>query len=106
MELPNYRLPSAASVLRLMWEKAKDFLTRAFTVIFVASIIIWFLQTFDARLNVVTDSSTSCWHAGRLIAPLFAPLASATGGFPPLSSPASLPRRLWSPPWRCSPAPV
>ena len=75
MELPNYRLPSAASVLRLMWEKAKDFLTRAFTVIFVASIIIWFLQTFDARLNVVTDSSTSLLAMlGGLIAPLFAPL--------------------------------
>ena len=75
MELPNYRLPSAASVLRLMWEKAKDFLTRAFTVIFVASIIIWFLQTFDARLNVVTDSSTSLLAMlGSLIAPLFAPL--------------------------------
>ena len=58
-----------------MWEKAKDFLTRAFTVIFVASIIIWFLQTFDARLNVVTDSSTSLLAMlGSLIAPLFAPL--------------------------------
>ncbi|OUN85146.1 ferrous iron transport protein B [Gemmiger sp. An50] len=75
MELPNYRLPSAASVLRLMWEKAKDFLTKAFTVIFVASIIIWFLQTFDARLNVVTDSSASLLAMlGGLIAPLFAPL--------------------------------
>ncbi len=75
MELPNYRLPSAASVLRLMWDKAKDFLTRAFTIIFVASILIWFLQTFDARFNVVTDSSTSLLAMlGGLIAPLFAPL--------------------------------
>ena len=75
MELPNYRLPSATSVLRLMWEKAKDFLTKAFTVIFVASIVIWFLQTFDTRLNVVTDSSTSLLALlGGLIAPLFAPL--------------------------------
>ena len=57
MELPNYRLPSVKSVLQLMWDKAKDFLQRAFTIIFVATIIIWFLQTFDTRLNVVTDLS-------------------------------------------------
>ena len=75
MELPNYRLPSAASVLRLMWDKAKDFLVRAFTVIFVASLLIWFLQTFDSRLNVVTDSAGSLLAAlGGLLAPLFAPL--------------------------------
>ena len=75
MELPNYRLPSAGSVLRLMWEKAKDFLVRAFTVIFVASLLIWFLQTFDSRLNVVTDSANSLLAAlGDLLAPLFAPL--------------------------------
>ena len=75
MELPNYRLPSAGSVLRLMWEKAKDFLVRAFTVIFVASLLIWFLQTFDSRLNVVTDSAGSLLAAlGGLLAPLFAPL--------------------------------
>ena len=59
MELPNYRLPSVKSVLQLMWDKAKDFLQRAFTIIFVATIIIWFLQTFDTRLNVVTDSANS-----------------------------------------------
>ena len=57
MELPNYRLPSPKSVGLLLWDKAKDFLTRAFTVIFVATIIIWFLQSFDIRLNVVADSS-------------------------------------------------
>ena len=75
MELPNYRLPSAKSVLRLMWEKAKDFLVRAFTVIFVASLLIWFLQTFDSRLNVVTDSAGSLLAAlGGLLAPLFAHL--------------------------------
>lgn len=75
MELPNYRMPSAASVFRLMWDKAKDFLTRAFTVIFVASIIIWFLQTFDVHFNVVTDSSNSLLALlGGLIAPIFAPL--------------------------------
>ena len=75
MELPNYRLPSIKSVLLLMWEKAKDFLTRAFTVIFLATIIIWFLQTFDARLNVVTDTQTSLLALiGQLIAPVFAPL--------------------------------
>ncbi len=75
MELPNYRFPTAKNVLLLMWEKAKDFLTRAFTVIFVASLIIWFLQTFDPRLNVTADPSRSLLaYAGRLLVPLFAPL--------------------------------
>lgn len=75
MELPNYRLPSAKSVALLMWDKAKDFLVKAFTVIFVASIIIWFLQSFDARLNIVTDSSDSLLAGiGRFISPIFAPL--------------------------------
>ena len=75
MELPNYRLPSARSVLLLMWEKAKDFLQRAFSVIFVATVLIWFLQTFDPRLNVVSDSSDSALAMlGRLVAPIFAPL--------------------------------
>ena len=75
MELPNYRLPSAKNVAQLLWEKAKDFLQRAFTVIFVATIVIWFLQTFDAHLNVVSDSQQSLLAllAG-LIAPVFAPL--------------------------------
>lgn len=75
MELPNYRLPSAKSVFLLMWDKAKDFLTKAFTIIFLASIVIWFLQSFDIRLNVVEDSSLSMLaNVGRVIAPLFAPL--------------------------------
>ena len=75
MELPNYRMPSARSVGLLLWEKAKDFLERAFTIIFMATIIIWFLQTFDTRLNVVTDSADSLLAlVGQLIAPLFAPL--------------------------------
>ncbi|MGN0666283.1 MAG: ferrous iron transport protein B [Huintestinicola sp.] len=75
MELPNYRLPSAKSVLMLMWDKAKDFITKAFTVIFAASVIIWFLQTFDTRLNVVEDSSMSLLaDIGRLIAPVFSPM--------------------------------
>ncbi len=75
MELPNYRLPSPKSVVLLMWDKAKDFLTKAFTVIFTASVIIWFLQSFDSRLNVVTDSSHSLLAAlGKIIAPIFAPL--------------------------------
>ena len=75
MELPNYRMPSANSVLRLMWEKAKDFLQRAFTVIFVATVLIWFLQTFDLRFNVVSDSADSILASlGRFIAPIFAPL--------------------------------
>ncbi len=75
MELPNYRLPSLKSVFLLMWEKAKDFFLRAFTVIFVATVVIWFLQTFDAKLNVVTDSSLSLLAiVGRFIAPVFLPL--------------------------------
>ena len=75
MELPNYRLPSLRSVLLLMWEKARDFLQRAFTVIFIATVIIWFLQTFDTRLNVVTDSSSSLLSMiGQWIAPIFVPL--------------------------------
>ena len=74
MELPNYRLPSAKSVGLLLWEKARDFLQRAFTVIFLATVIIWFLQTFDTRLNVVTDSEKSLLALiGRLIAPIFHP---------------------------------
>ena len=75
MELPNYRFPSAKSVVLLMWEKAKDFLTRAFTVIFLATVIIWFMQTFDTRLNVVENSADSILAAlGRLVSPIFAPL--------------------------------
>ena len=75
MELPNYRFPSARSVGQLCWDKAKDFLTRAFTIIFVATIIVWFLQTFDTRLNVVTNSADSLLAAvGTILAPLFAPL--------------------------------
>jgi ferrous iron transport protein B len=78
MELPNYRLPSAKSVGLLLWEKAKDFLQRAFTVIFLATIIIWFLQGFDTRLNAVADSSYSLLALiGQWIAPLFAPLGFA-----------------------------
>ena len=75
MELPNYRLPSVKSVLLLMWDKAKDFIQRAFTIIFLATILIWFLQTFDARFNVVVDSGDSLLATlGRLIAPVFVPL--------------------------------
>ncbi len=75
MELPNYRLPSVKSVALLLWEKAKDFLERAFTVIFLATIVIWFLQSFDARLNVVASSAESLLAAiGQFLAPIFAPL--------------------------------
>ncbi len=75
MELPNYRLPSLKTVMLLLWEKAKDFLTRAFTVIFIASMVIWFLQTFDNRFNVVADSANSMLaDIGRFISPVFAPL--------------------------------
>ena len=75
MELPNYRLPSMKSVALLMWEKAKDFLQRAFTVIFAATVLIWFLQTFDLRFNVVSDSADSILASlGKLVSPIFAPL--------------------------------
>ncbi len=75
MELPNYRMPSARSVGLLLWEKARDFLERAFTVIFLATIIIWFLQTFDAKLNVVTDSADSLLAmVGQFISGIFKPL--------------------------------
>ena len=75
MELPNYRMPGAKNVWLLLWDKAKDFISRAFTVIFVATIIIWFLQSFDTRLNIVTRSQDSLLAAlAGLISPLFVPL--------------------------------
>ena len=75
MELPNYRFPSPKSVWQLIWSKANDFITKAFTIIFVATIIIWFMQTFDTRLNVVSDSKFSLLAIiGGLISPLFIPL--------------------------------
>jgi ferrous iron transport protein B len=75
MELPNYRLPSARSVLLLIWDKARDFLVRAFTVIFVATIVIWFLQTFDLKFNPVSAGSNSMLALiGHWISPIFAPL--------------------------------
>lgn len=75
MELPNYRFPTLKNVCQLMYEKAKDFITKAFTIIFIATIIIWFLQNFDTRLNVVTDQSNSLLALiGGFISPIFAPL--------------------------------
>ena len=75
MELPNYRMPGAKNVSQLLWEKAKDFLQRAFTVIFIASIVIWFLQSFDLGFNLVDDSSRSILAvAAGYIAPVFSPL--------------------------------
>lgn len=75
MELPNYRLPGVKNVAQLLWEKAKDFLQRAFTVIFVATIVIWFLQSFDFHLSLVDDSQSSILAlAAGAIAPVFAPL--------------------------------
>lgn len=75
MELPNYRMPGAKNVGQLLWEKAKDFLQRAFSVIFLATIIIWFLQTFDINLHVVADSKDSILAAlAGFVAPVFAPL--------------------------------
>ena len=77
MELPNYRLPGAINVLRLLWEKAKDFLQRAFSVIFLATIVVWFLQSFDLHFNMVTDSKESI-------------LAMAAGFIAPVMRPAGL----------------
>ena len=75
MELPNYRMPDALNVYRLIYSKAKDFVTKAFTVIFYATIIIWFLQTFDAKLNLVTDSAQSLLAMlGNFVTPVFEPL--------------------------------
>lgn len=75
MELPNYRMPDRRNVMQLLWEKSKDFLERAFSVIFIATIVIWFLQTFNFRLDMVTDSSESMLAAvAGIIAPIFAPL--------------------------------
>ncbi len=75
MELPNYRFPSPRNVMLLMWEKGKDFVTRAFTIIFLGTLVIWFLQTFDFRFNVVADSADSLLATvGRWIAPVFRPL--------------------------------
>ncbi|MCD8329999.1 MAG: ferrous iron transport protein B, partial [Lachnospiraceae bacterium] len=75
MELPNYRMPAAKNVAQLLWDKAKDFLQRAFTVIFIATIVIWFLQTFDLSLTMVSDSQNSILAVvAGMIAPIFAPL--------------------------------
>ncbi len=75
MELPNYRIPTLKSVLLLMWEKAKDFIVKAFTIIFAATILIWFRRTFDLKLNVVENASDSILAViGSLISPIFAPL--------------------------------
>ena len=75
MELPNYRMPSAKSVCMLLWDKARDFLQRAFTIIFVATLVIWFLQSFDIHLNFVQDSTQSLLAAvGKLLSPIFRPL--------------------------------
>ena len=75
MELPNYRMPGMKSVGHLIWDKAKDFITKAFTIIFIATIVIWFLQNFDLHMNMVSDSRDSMLAAiGSLIAPIFVPL--------------------------------
>ena len=101
MELPNYRLPGLKNVAQLLWEKARDFLQKAFTVIFAATIVIWFLQNFDLQLRLTADPQASILAriAGD-IAPLFARWALQTGASPPPSSPALWPRRAWCP--RCS----
>lgn len=75
MELPNYRMPGAKNVGHLLWDKAKDFLQRAFTVIFMATLVIWFLQTFDSHLNIVSDSQESILATvASVVAPVFAPM--------------------------------
>lgn len=81
MELPNYRLPGAKNVTQLLWEKAKDFLQRAFSVIFIATIVVWFLQSFDLHMNMVTDSADSILAAvAGVLVPVSARSVWATGG--------------------------
>ena len=101
MELPNYRLPQVRNVAHLLWNKTKDFCQRAFTVIFLATIVIWFLQSFDFRLRLVEDGEGSMlgWQASSLRCSVLS--VWVTGGSSPLSSAASLPRRAWWPRWRC-----
>ena len=101
MELPNYRLPGLKNVAQLLWEKARDFLQKAFTVIFAATIVIWFLQNFDLQLRLTADPQASILAriAGD-IAPLFGPLGFADWRISTASSPASWQRRAWCP--RCS----
>jgi ferrous iron transport protein B len=78
MELPNYRFPSAKTVLRLCWDKAKDFIQRAFTIIFLATVAIWFLQSFDMRLNFIEDGTNSLLAAiGQLLSGVFVPIGFA-----------------------------
>ena len=99
MELPNYRMPAARSVLRLIWEKARDFIQRAVTVIFVATVVIWFLQTFDARLNVAaTPDQSLLAMVGSLIAPIFAPLGFGDWRVSTALITGLPRRRAWSPP--------
>ena len=82
MELPNYRMPGAKNVLQLLWDKAKDFLQRAFTVIFLATIIVWFLTTFSLHLNMVTESKDSILAGiAGVIAPVLRRLDSVTGEY-------------------------
>ena len=82
MELPNYRLPGLKNVVLLLWDKSKDFLQRAFTIIFLATIVIWFLQTFDTHLNVVTDSQQSILAlVASAVSPVFAPLGFGSWKF-------------------------
>ena len=96
MELPNYRMPSLGNMGRLVWDKAKDFLTRAFTIIFLASVVIWFLQTFDLRLNVTADSADSLLAMlGGLIVRCSHRSASAIGRLRRRWSRASWPRKAW-----------
>ena len=106
MELPNYRLPGLKNVAQLLWEKARDFLQKAFTVIFAATIVIWFLQNFDLQLRLTADPQASILAriAGD-IAPLFGPLGFADWRISTASSPASWQRRAWCPRYSSSLAP-
>lgn len=102
MELPNYRLPSIKTTVMLAWDKAKDFITKAFTIIFAATVVIWFLQTFDIRFNVVADQSQSLLAGlGSIIAPVLAPLGFGDCAPRRRSSRGSLPRRASSRRSRC-----
>lgn len=102
MELPAYRLPTARNIIMHMWEKAKDFLHKAFTVIFLVSIIVWFLQNFDIRFYMVDASDSIIASIGKLAAPILRRSASAAGRQQPRSSVVSPLKRLSSVRFPCS----
>ena len=107
MELPAYRVPSVKNVARRLWDRAKDFIVRAGTIIFAMSVVVWFLQSFSPSLQMVTDPAQSMFgRLGAFIAPIFAPLGFGDGKRASRCSPVWWPRKRWFPPCRCFTPPV